>query len=396
MRRDPCVQAFGSSMMLTWAATILQPSGKADPGLHLPADLAAQPSVAIEQGGGHGGVAAIGGDDGLAGASASGRPASGRRETPGSPHSRRGSRRCHSAACARRCGTSSSSTATSLDTSACLVARELRRSLRRSTSGRSISIGPATPLGDGAAATPICSSACATRSADVLPPRRGDDLHADRQRLERHRHGHHRQADERDRLGVDADIGAHRQFDAVEHEIHLAQLRRGAGRRRRDDHVDVLEQPPAPARDTSGGISARGRPAAPAPWRPRSAGRAPPDRSRSARVRRRSRCSEAPSVVGDDVGRRTGAARPRAARSIVVAPSALATRATASSASETRSAGSSRRRRRCGRSADAPRAARVAGSIGAGRARGIVGIRPLHGVVGQREVARPMRANGPR
>jgi hypothetical protein len=50
------------------------------------------------------------------------------------------------------------------------------------------------------------------------------------------------QPDERDRLGVDADIGAHRQFDAVEHEIHLAQFRRDARRRRRDDGVDRLEQ----------------------------------------------------------------------------------------------------------------------------------------------------------
>ncbi len=59
---------------------------------------------------------------------------------------------------------------------------------------------------------------------------------------QRDRHRDHRQADEGDRLGVDADIGAHRQFDAVEHEGRLPEFRRDAGRRRRDDHVDRLEQ----------------------------------------------------------------------------------------------------------------------------------------------------------
>jgi hypothetical protein len=36
---------------------------------------------------------------------------------------------------------------------------------------------------------------------DVLAPGRRDDLHANRQWLEWHRNRHHRQADERDRLG---------------------------------------------------------------------------------------------------------------------------------------------------------------------------------------------------
>ena len=41
---------------------------------------------------------------------------------------------------------------------------------------------------------------------DILPPGCCDDLHADRHRLKRNRHRDHRQADERNRLGVDADI----------------------------------------------------------------------------------------------------------------------------------------------------------------------------------------------
>jgi len=56
---------------------------------------------------------------------------------------------------------------------------------------------------------------------NIFAPRRGNDLHADWHRLKRNRYCDHRQSDKRDRLGVYADIGAHRQFDAVEHEIHL-------------------------------------------------------------------------------------------------------------------------------------------------------------------------------
>ena len=37
---------------------------------------------------------------------------------------------------------------------------------------------------------------------------------------------------------MDADIGAHRQFDAVEHEGCLPDFWRDAGRRRGDDHID--------------------------------------------------------------------------------------------------------------------------------------------------------------
>ena len=40
---------------------------------------------------------------------------------------------------------------------------------------------------------------------------------------------------------MDPDIGAYRQFDAVEHESHLPEFRRDAGRRRRDDDIDRPE-----------------------------------------------------------------------------------------------------------------------------------------------------------
>ena len=76
----------------------------------------------------------------------------------------------------------------------------------------------------------------------VLAPGRGDDLHADRQRRQRHRHGDDRQADEGDRLRVNAEIGAHRQFVVAEHERLLADQRRRARRRRRQDGVDLVEQ----------------------------------------------------------------------------------------------------------------------------------------------------------
>ena len=51
----------GSSMTLTWAATMRQPSGKPHPALHLAADLARRAGAA-EQGGGDREVAAVGRD----------------------------------------------------------------------------------------------------------------------------------------------------------------------------------------------------------------------------------------------------------------------------------------------------------------------------------------------
>src|SRR5271168_3676357 len=76
----------------------------------------------------------------------------------------------------------------------------------------------------------------------VLAPRRRDDLHGDRQRRQRHRHGDHRQADEGNRLGVDAEIGAHRHFGVAEPEGFLTDQRRDARRRRRQNGVDLGKQ----------------------------------------------------------------------------------------------------------------------------------------------------------
>ena len=62
------------------------------------------------------------------------------------------------------------------------------------------------------------------------------------QRLERYRHGDDRQPDERNRLGVEAEVRAHRQVDAGELEGLLADRGRGARRCRRQDRIDALEQ----------------------------------------------------------------------------------------------------------------------------------------------------------
>ena len=51
-----------------------------------------------------------------------------------------------------------------------------------------------------------------------------------------------RHADEGDRLRVNAEIGAHRHFDAVEHERLLPDQRRRARRRRRQNGVDLGKQ----------------------------------------------------------------------------------------------------------------------------------------------------------
>ena len=76
----------------------------------------------------------------------------------------------------------------------------------------------------------------------ILPPRRRDDLHPDRQRLERHRHRDDRQADERNRLSEDAKVCPHWQLNSVEHEGLLADQGRRVGRGRGDDHVIAVEQ----------------------------------------------------------------------------------------------------------------------------------------------------------
>ena len=65
------------------------------------------------------------------------------------------------------------------------------------------------------------------------------------------RHGDDGQADERDRLREYADVRPHQHFAPVEHEGLLADLRRAAGRRGREEHVDVAEQRQRLARETS-------------------------------------------------------------------------------------------------------------------------------------------------
>ena len=73
---------------------------------------------------------------------------------------------------------------------------------------------------------------------------------------QRHRHGHDRQADERDRLRVDSDVRPHRQLAAVEHEGLLPDQGRrqgvaGAG-------PSTLSNSLSTHSCTSGGIFARG------------------------------------------------------------------------------------------------------------------------------------------
>jgi hypothetical protein len=95
-----------------------------------------------------------------------------------------------------------------------------------------------------AADDPFHSSACAMRSA--TSSRQGAAMICTPigSGAQRHRHGHRndRQADEGDRLRVEAEIGAHRHFDVAEREHLLADQRRRARRRRRQDGVDLGEQ----------------------------------------------------------------------------------------------------------------------------------------------------------
>ena len=214
--------------------------------------------------------------------------------------------------------------------------------------------------------------------------------------VERHRHRHHRQADERDRLRVDAEIRPHRQLDAVEH-------RRSAGRccgavqgvaGARID-VDALEQLQHLRRDTSGGISAPSRPAAPGPWRRRSAGRAPPGskscgaRAQAIEMQRRA------FGRGDDDRRRRARARLRESRSRASAPSALATRSTAAQRLGRRAAAEIAAGDRDAQAVDAALEQPAAPARRAGRRRPD---RRDRGPAWRRRRARgrgPMRANGP-
>ena len=70
--------------------------------------------------------------------------------------------------------------------------------------------------------------------AMVLAPRRRDDLNAYRQIFAIGAHGHadHRQAYERNWLGIDAKIGSHRNFAPVDHHGLLTDHWCAAGRRR--------------------------------------------------------------------------------------------------------------------------------------------------------------------
>ena len=74
--------------------------------------------------------------------------------------------------------------------------------------------------------------------------------------VERDRHADDRQSDKRNRLRVDAEVRPHRHLDTVEDEGLLADGGRGAGRCRRKDRIDLVEQFEHLGRDTSGGISA--------------------------------------------------------------------------------------------------------------------------------------------
>jgi hypothetical protein len=78
--------------------------------------------------------------------------------------------------------------------------------------------------------------------SQVLAPGRGDDLHAERQNSRgRDRRGDRRQAGERERLRIDPEMAGRRQAGAVDLYPALANRERGIGRRRRQDHIDVLE-----------------------------------------------------------------------------------------------------------------------------------------------------------
>jgi hypothetical protein len=150
----------------------------------------------------------------------------------------------------------------------------------------------------GAATTPAPSSACATRQHQILPPRRRDDLDADRQPLtvRPHRHGADRQTDEGNRLGEQAEVRTDEHLLPAQHHRLLPDQRGFAGRGRGQDHVDLGEQLEHPL-------------AVPAPEplrldypgaRDHGAGEEPVAHVRvevAGRVRSRSRCSAAPSTV---------------------------------------------------------------------------------------------------
>src|SRR5262249_54066579 len=76
----------------------------------------------------------------------------------------------------------------------------------------------------------------------ILAPWCRDDLHRDRQWLERHRHRDDRQSDEGNGLRIDPEIGPHRKLDAVKHEGLLTDQGRGTRRRGRQNDIDLGEK----------------------------------------------------------------------------------------------------------------------------------------------------------
>src|SRR5271155_3625505 len=78
----------------------------------------------------------------------------------------------------------------------------------------------------------------------VLAPGRGDELHADRQRLTLRPDGNrdHGQADEGYRLREQAEMRTHEHLFAVEEESALTDSRRPTRRRRGDEYIDLAKQ----------------------------------------------------------------------------------------------------------------------------------------------------------
>src|SRR5262249_61918027 len=101
---------------------------------------------------------------------------------------------------------------------------------------------------------------------DVLAPWRGYDLNADGQRRKWNRHGHHRQADEGDRLCEDTNVGS--QWDLGTLKLHrlLTDARGGewSGGGAGGGHPPPQTSPPPPP------TTPRPSPPPPHPTRPRS------------------------------------------------------------------------------------------------------------------------------
>ena len=192
---------------------------------------------------------------------------------------------------------------------------------------------------------------------------------------------------------MDADIGAHRQFDAVEHKVDLTKFGRDAGRGRRQNDVDRLEQlqhlRAVPAAEFLRAIDHRRR-----DHRARDQAIAHGGieilrpRAQPVEVKRRAFARR------DHISGGAGAGGFAEFRPMRLTPSALATRPPPRRLRERRSSGNSRRPWRCAdRRCLAP--ARRDRLGGPRRAGGISGIRSLHRVIGERKIGRRLRASGP-